>query len=445
MGILEGRFCRWTWIRALGLLATLGAVATHAEAAYVPTSDDRALLAFTNLARAEHNLPPLVWHDGLGRAAYDNSSALAARGGNCDPHSCGGEWWRRIQRHYPGAAAGENVASNVPNPRVLHDGWMTSTGHRANILSSYATEFGASIMLGQTNVGTWAFATEDFGSRSVTVPTLPAGGIAPRIGYGSARELVVNYYHPGGGAPRAVHALVGSSCVALSRMGGSATNGTYGTSRSFTGNGCVPVVFEAVRSDGVRVRWPENTAILVGVGTGGLYCAETTTAVPTQNCSGGGDPAPTPTPNPAPTPNGSGLSGVRVVMRPGRANASKGQVQVQGTLPAIAGFDPSGDPLTIRIRFGASGDWSRTIPAMCADVPCLKSNKQATSYRATYQPSTASLVRTKAGTWKLRFVSRNQTLSGLSSGTVSVTVVAGGRTFTGSANGELKESGLVAD
>jgi len=444
MGILEGRLRRWTWVRALGVLAALGGSTTEASAAYAPTSDDRALLAFTNLARADAGLPPLVWHDGLGQAARVNSQKLADKGGNCDPHNCGEEWWRRVGRYYPGTAAGENYASNVPNPRIMHDGWMSSAAHRANILSSFATEFGAAIVLGQTNIGVWGFATEDFGARSVTVPTLPAGGVAPRIGYGSARELVVNYYHPGGGAPRAVRALVGSSCVSLSRVAGTATNGTYGTSRTFTGNGCVPVVFEAVRSDGTRVRWPESAAILVGVGTGGLYCAETTTAVPTQNCDGGSDPAPTPTPTPPPA-NESAIDALRVVMRPGKANASKGQVQVQGVLPAIAGFAPNGDPLTVRVRFGGSGDWSRTIPATCGTVDCLKGNKQGTSYRASLSGSVANLTRTKSGTWKLSFIARNQTLSALSSGEVSVSVTVDGRTFVGTADGTLKESGLVAN
>lgn len=445
MGILEGRLRRWTCVRALVLVATLGAIASPAAAAYAPTADDRALLAFANLARAQHGLPPLVWHDGLGQAAYVNSSAVAARGGNCDPHNCAGEWWRRIERYYPGNAYGENSASNVPNPRALHDGWMTSSSHRANILSA-ASEFGAAIVLGETAIGLWGFATEDFGSRaSVTIPTLPAGGVAPRIALDPVRELVVNYYDPAGG-PKAVRALVGSSCVPLSRVAGNAKNGTYGTFRTFTGSGCVPVVFEAISADGVRHRWPKSEAILVGVGLGGLYCADTTTAVPTQDCGGGGaPPAPVPTPTPAPAPGDSGLSKMRVVLRPGPANRSAGVVQVDAILPALDDFTPVGSPLTVRVRYESSGDWSRTIPASCGSRPCLKGNKRETVFRGNYETSTATMNRQKDGRWKFRFVARKQTLGNVDSGEVRVTVTVDGRTFEGTADGYLKPSGLVAD
>ena len=98
----------------------------------------------------------------------------------------------------------------------------------------------------------------------------------------------MTYYHANGGAPQAVRALVGPSCVNLSLESGKAAYGTYGASRSFTGSGCVPVVFEAIRSDGTRQRFPKDDAILVGVGSGGAYCAERTTAVPTQDCGGPG-------------------------------------------------------------------------------------------------------------------------------------------------------------
>ncbi len=425
------------------LVAALGAIASPAAAAYAPTADDRALLAFANLARAQHGLPPLVWHDGLGQAAYVNSAAVAARGGNCDPHNCAGEWWRRIERYYPGNAYGENSASNVPNPRALHDGWMLSPSHRANILSA-ANEFGAAIVLGQTAIGLWGFATEDFGSRAnVTIPTLPAGGVAPRISLDPIRELVVNYYDPAG-APKAVRALVGSSCVPLNRVAGNAKNGTYGAFRTFAGDGCIPVVFEAIDANGVRHRWPQNEAILVGVGLGGLYCADTTTAVPTQDCGGGGTPPPQ-NPTPTPAPGGSELSNMRVVLRPGPPNKSNGLVRVDAILPPLTDFTPAGDPLTVRVRYESSGDWSRTIPATCGAKPCLKGNKRGTTYRATYQPSTVILNQAKDGRWKLRFIARKQTLGSVEGGEVRVTVTVDGRTFEGSADGYLKPSGLVAD
>jgi hypothetical protein len=433
--------------------------ARPSEAAYAAEADELALLALCNQSRAAGGLAPLVWSNDLGRAARAHSDDMADHG--CYQHnSCNGTYWStRVRQYYASPSAlGENIALGGSNPRVLHDAWMESQGHRANIMGSAYTEFGAGIALGETNFGVWAYATEDFGNRGAVarsaIPTLPAGGVVPRIGGSESRELVVNYYHHNGSAPVAVRALVGSSCVNLAKTSGAAANGSYGATRAFSGSGCVPVVFEAIRADGVRARWPENEALLVGVGAGGLYCAETTTAVPTQDCGGGSGPAPTPTPGagpaptPAPTPRpdgGAGLNPLRVVLKPGEANQSKGNVQVQATLPQAPTFDPSAAPVTVHVRFGGSGDWRGTLPALCGSKPCLKPNTTATVFNGKHGQTTMSFIRAQNGKWKLRVSARNQTLGSMARGSVSVSVTAGGRTFSGSAHGELKDKGLVAE
>jgi len=422
-----------------------------ASGAYTPDAGELALLAFCNASRAQAGLAPLVWNDGLGQAARAHSTDMAKNG--CYQHSsCNGTGWStRIAKYYsPWTALGENIALGGSNPRDLHDDWMASPGHRANILGPFS-EFGAGIALGQTNFGVWAYATEDFGNRGAitpaTIPTLPSGGIAPRIGGAEPRELVVNYFHHNGAAPKSVRAMVGSSCVNLSKTAGSATNGTYGASRTFSGSGCVPVVFEAIRSDGVRIRWPADKAVLVGVGAGGFYCAETTTAVPTQDCGGGGT-TPTPGPTPAPTPapgDTSELKSLRVVAKPGKANTSAAVIQVQAVLPQLGTFDPSSGPITIRINLGRGADWGTTIPATCGATPCLKPNNKLTSYNGKVGKTTIGFVRAQNGKWKLRFSAKAQTLGSLDPGKVEVTLSVDGRTFTGSATGELKQSGLFAD
>jgi len=433
-----------------------------ASAALAPAADELALLALCNQSRAAGGLAPLVWSESLGRAARAHSTDMADN--DCYQHnSCNGTYWStRVRQYYAAPTAlGENIALGAGDPRLLHDAWMESSGHRANIMGSSYTEFGAAIALGETNFGVWAYATEDFGNRGAVprtaIPTLPAGAVVPRIGGGEERELVVNYYHHNGSAPVAVRALVGPTCVNLGKTSGSAANGSYGARRVFSGSGCVPVVFEAIRADGVRVRWPENEAILVGVGVGGLYCAETTTSVPTQDCGGGSGPAPTPTPTagpaptptprvaPTPRPDGAGLNPLRVVLKPGEANKSKGNVQVQATLPEAPTFDPSAEPVTVSVRFGGSGDWRTTLPALCGSKPCLKPNTSASVFNGKHGSTTVSFIRAQSGKWKLRVSARNQTLGAMARGSVSVTVSAGGRTFSGSAQGELSDNGLVAD
>jgi hypothetical protein len=435
---------------SVGLVFGLGLVICTdvATAAYTPAPDELAFLALTNEARASSGLRPLVWHDGLGASARFHSEDMADHG--CFQHdSCNGQNWRtRIGRYYSGWAVGENIGLGGGNPRLTHEDWMAAPGHHANILGAYS-EFGAGSALHETNFGDWEYATEVFGERGAVplsaIPTIPAGGVIPRIGLDLSRELLVNYYHQNGGAPQAVRALVGSSCVNLQKKAGSNTNGTWGTMRSFVGSGCVPVVFEAVRSDGVRVRWPEGKALLVGVGAGGLFCAETTTSIPTQDCGGGPFPTPAPTPVATPTPGGGGasLDDLRVVLRPTRADASVATVNVQATVSAGATFDPTSGPVTLSMDLGST-EWQMTIPAQCGDAPCLKANNQRTAYRGKVEDGTVSLVRSQHGGWRMRWVARQQEMGFLGAGAVDVTLRAGGSTYTGSVDGEIKSSALIA-
>jgi hypothetical protein len=448
MGMWKGarRPGRWG-VRVLGLvvLAAVAAPRPGFAAAYTPDPDEYALLALANEARQMNGgLTPYLWNDELGEAALAHSVDMATH--NCFQHeSCNGQSAQsRIASYYPGAISiGENIGGGG-TPRMMHDAWMMSPGHRANILGPYL-EFGAGIAYDAENS---SLATEDFAWRTVipldTYPTVPAGAVIPRVGYASdSREILVNYFFSGG-APKAVNALVGSSCVKLSKVSGSATNATYGTNRLFPDAGCVPVVFEVVRADGVRLRWPESGAIVVGTGTASLGCPAWTSNVPTQNCASGTS-APTPTPTPAPTPGAAGnqLDGVHAVLKPPKANTSTGQVQVQAVLPSIAGFDPSAGPLSIHLAYGRSGDWTASVPQMCGSRTCLKPNNRQTTYRWHSGSNSVGFLLGQNGRWKLHTSWRGQTLGTLSSGPVTGTLTAGGMTFDLSADGVLKPSSFL--
>lgn len=47
---------------------------------------------------------------------------------------------------YAYSSAAENVAWNTPSAQRVVDGWMTSPGHRANILNPALTEIGATMV-----------------------------------------------------------------------------------------------------------------------------------------------------------------------------------------------------------------------------------------------------------------------------------------------------------
>lgn len=136
------------------------------------SANEKCLVVLANKERVKIGLAPLALNAKLYEAARFHSQDLADHGGNCDLHnSCNGEFWsKRVTRYYPNwIALGENVATSIDNPQVIHDGWMASSGHRANILNPAFKEMGAAIVLGQTGFGKLAFATEDFGSTGQTV------------------------------------------------------------------------------------------------------------------------------------------------------------------------------------------------------------------------------------------------------------------------------------
>lgn len=449
MGVWRVR--RLGWGRVVVGLLTLGAMGWSSigwgATAYAPTVHEFALLAYTNMSRAEHGLKPLVWNDALARAARWKSEDEIAHA--CGTHdSCGGEsWTRRIGRYYPGwIALGENMAASGSEPRVTHDDWMASPTHRPNILSSSYTEFGAGMAIGDQAHGFNVNSTEDFGSRGlpVAIPVLPAAGVSPLREYSTTpRYLLVNYYDVGG-APRSVRALVGSKCVTLPRMSGNGTNGTYGTTLKFA-DGCTPVVFEALASDGSRHRWPAQGAIQVQAGS--YNCSEDfTSSAPTQDCGGGGGPLPTPSPAPAPTPGAQDdeLSALRVSLKSER-DPREVKVQVEATLPALPSFDPASGPVAIALSVGESASWSKSLPHMCGATPCLKANRKKTVY--TYKDGTKgnlSFTRKQNGRWKMRLLSRHQPMTGLAPGAVELSVTVSGHAVTGVADGELDGQGLTA-
>ncbi|KKU53050.1 MAG: hypothetical protein A3G60_02340 [Candidatus Ryanbacteria bacterium RIFCSPLOWO2_12_FULL_47_9c] len=273
-------------------------VLTVSESSLPPRQDSTlgfnnrvALLVLTNQSRSDPSaydfpvVPPLAWNDNLARVAQEHSEDMAAH--NCYQHnSCDGTYWAsRIRKYYNSTWLGENITYLVNTPQTIHAGWMGSSGHRANILRSSFTEMGSGMALGRDGFGPTTLTTVDYGSGRVgTFPTLPAGAVLPATAFtNGARAMLVNYYHQNGRAPQAVRAIVGSSCISLPKVTGKTDNyATYGGMHTFTGNGCTPVVFEAIRSDGVKVRYPATGAILVA--SGSATCDERTTETPTTNC-----------------------------------------------------------------------------------------------------------------------------------------------------------------
>lgn len=95
---------------------------------------EKEILDLVNKTRGDHGLTPLVWMNELADMARSHSDDMATN--NFFSHSSettGTPNDRAVKIGLPGAA--ENIAAGYRDAQSVHDAWMTSPGHRANILN----------------------------------------------------------------------------------------------------------------------------------------------------------------------------------------------------------------------------------------------------------------------------------------------------------------------
>jgi len=101
-----------------------------------------------NQARAENGLAPLSVNVKLVQAARIQAQAMADL--NTMSHELPQARYPTLTDRasavgYDFSSLGENIAYGYPNPGSVMNGWMNSSGHRANILGGSYTEFGVGI------------------------------------------------------------------------------------------------------------------------------------------------------------------------------------------------------------------------------------------------------------------------------------------------------------
>ncbi|HZR80382.1 MAG TPA: CAP domain-containing protein [Candidatus Binatia bacterium] len=361
------------WVPRTALLA---AVAIALMGARTPTNDEYALLVLANQSRAnpaadggtEPVVPPMRWSDQLAAAAQAHTDDMVAHtypGHTCFQHnSCNGQLWStRVGSFYPGWAwLGENIGSGLNDPRYMHTGWMRSPDHRANLLSGAFNDFGSAFGSATDNFGPLPLATEDFGSKgllslgSSAYPTIPAGAAVLGAGAGT-HELIVNYWHYHGGPPQMVVAILGDECVPMALNQGTPTHGTYHAFRTWFD--CTPFAFQAVRSDGVVVRWPAVGGIIAG--DSDASCVPYSATRPTKDCLGpSSTPAPGATPTPTPVPM---LGHVRFTARD-HDTTGRDYVRLVVDLPR---FDPAGVSIGLFVKLNGTDYWSAQMPVLAPD------------------------------------------------------------------------------
>lgn len=143
------------------------AIVSFAAPAHSQTVAEQYLFAAANQSRAAQGLPALRYDRILASASLQHAREMAAHA--AISHQFNGE----PDLAERGANAGahfslitENVAE-APTPVVIHDLWMHSPGHRANLLDPKVDSIGIAVIV----QGTEVWAVEDF-ARSVQTLSL---------------------------------------------------------------------------------------------------------------------------------------------------------------------------------------------------------------------------------------------------------------------------------
>ena len=136
------------------------AAITRSPAIAQGSPDEQALLQQANQARAQHNLPALRWDNALAAAARNHLRWVLRNPDNLQ-HQYPGEPGLVTRGANAGARFGtisENIAGHGQTPSDLHNIWMTTPVHRANLLDPKLNVVGIAVGENQGLL----FAVQDF-------------------------------------------------------------------------------------------------------------------------------------------------------------------------------------------------------------------------------------------------------------------------------------------
>jgi hypothetical protein len=154
----------------------------------------QTLFDSANHERAAHGLAPLKWSDTLATAARDHAQRMAAQ--NTLSHQLPGEPGM-VERASQAGAHFSSLAENVaegPSAESIHQHWMNSPPHRANLLGAQLDAVGIAVA---ERAGV-LFAVEDFslavgklsveGQEGIVAAKLRSRGIRPLKDASDARR-----------------------------------------------------------------------------------------------------------------------------------------------------------------------------------------------------------------------------------------------------------------
>jgi uncharacterized protein YkwD len=116
---------------------------------------ERKIFRLTNEARRRHGVPPLTWETSLQNAARAHSADMLRRNYFSHMSPDGRTPHERIRSAYPFplSSTGENIWSGTGHDpgntsrlaRLIVNNWMSSAGHRQNLLNPEFTDIGVGV------------------------------------------------------------------------------------------------------------------------------------------------------------------------------------------------------------------------------------------------------------------------------------------------------------
>lgn len=149
----------WPLSLVVCVVALGGVCPPDAEAQTTSSVAEQYLFSAANAERLQRGLPILHWNAALYRAAEGHAQEMAARASIS--HQYPGEAELADRGRRAGARFSE-IAENVaeaPTAVRIHDAWMNSPGHRANLLDPQVDSVGISVLRRDGQL----YAVQDFG------------------------------------------------------------------------------------------------------------------------------------------------------------------------------------------------------------------------------------------------------------------------------------------
>lgn len=147
---------------------------------YFPKTDQFAIITssylveLANQERVNSGLQPLKINQKLVQAAQQKANDMLNKNyfNHISPTGISPWYWLDVSG-YKYAVAGENLAKDFTDGQPLHQAWMNSSSHKANILNNKYQEIGIAVIEGEINGKKTVLAVQFFGSSFAQTSIIP--------------------------------------------------------------------------------------------------------------------------------------------------------------------------------------------------------------------------------------------------------------------------------